>query len=486
MNALAPSAPGVLATLAGVTAPVCRRTYALAGFGLMALKYAVEAAVVALLIGSFYSPVAFLSPVMTVRAAALGSAADMVTLPYLLWNLPFAWVGATMTVRRARDAGLPALFGLAFFIPLVNFLVMLGLCALPTRPPASSVPAAGVPATGAPFSGVATAHGGPGPLGGEERVVYAALTGVAAGTAVGMVSVIVAVYGLGEYGGALFLGAPVVMGTVSGFLLNLRGRRTLLANVAVAGVTCFSLGGLMMLTAMEGLICLAMAAPIGLAMTGLGVLLGAALAQVEGGRMVRLMGLGWPAALLLSPAPGGSVRQVESSVVIAAGPEAVWDAVIGFGGVELPPPPEWYFRLGIAYPVRAWIEGTAHELGGAGAVRYCEFSTGPFVEPIRVWQPPVDGGLGRLAFDVTESPATMKEWSVYSSVHAPHLDGILKSRQGEFIVESQPDGTTRLVGRTWYTFAMAPEPYWGLWSDLAIQRIHKRVLEHIRGVAEAA
>lgn len=470
MNELVASKPGLLVTVAGVTAPVSRRTYALAGFGLMALKYAVEAAVVAFMLGSFYSPLVFLSPLMTVRAAALGNAADVLTLPYLLWNLPFAWVGVTMTVRRARDAGLPSLTGLAFFIPLVNFLVMLGLCTLPTRPAAS---------------GGAIAVARPGPLGGEERVVYAALTGVAAGTAVGLVSVVTAVYGLGDYGGALFLGAPVLMGTVSGFLLNLRGRRTVLANLGVAVVTCFSLGGLMMLSAMEGAICLAMAAPIGLAMTVLGVFLGAALAQVEGGRMVRLMGVGWPAALLLSPPAGGGVRKVESSVVIAAAPEAVWDAVIGFGGVELPPPPEWFFQLGIAYPIRARIEGAPRELGGTGATRYCEFSTGPFVEPIRVWQPPVRGGPGHLAFDVTESPPTMKEWSVYSHVHAPHLNGILKSRQGEFLIEPQADGTTRLVGRTWYTFAMDPEPYWGLWSDLAIHQIHNRVLEHIRGVAEA-
>src|SRR5207237_6823083 len=81
---------------------------------------------------------------------------------------------------------------------------------------------------------------------------------------------------------------------------------------------------------------------------------------------------------LLARAP---IREVVTSVEIAAPPEKVWPHVQGFA--DLPPPAEWFFRTGIAYPVRARISGT-----GVGAVRRCEFSTGPFVEPITVWDPP--------------------------------------------------------------------------------------------------
>lgn len=460
-------APGWLARVAGVTARVSPRTYAVTGFGLMALKYVVEAAVLYSVGAGLYSPIAFLSPLLTIRANAAGNAADVLALPYLLWTLPFAWVGVSMTVRRFRDAGLPGWFGLVFFFPVVNFLVMLGLCVLPTR----AAPVAVEPAKG--------------PLAGEDRVIYAALTGVAAGTAVGMGAVVLSVYGLGDYGGALFLGAPMIMGTVAGFLLNVGERRSGLANIGVAVVTCGALGGLMLLTAMEGAICIAMAAPIGLVLTAMGVFLGRALAAAEGGRMVRLMGVGWPAVLVVSPPAGGAVREVESVIDIHAAPEAVWDAVVGFGGVELPPPPEWFFQLGIAYPVRARIEGVPRELGGAGATRYCEFSTGPFVEPIETWSPPVNGGVGHLAFSVTKSPPTMKEWSIYNKVHAPHLEGVLKSKHGEFVIEPLGNGVTRLTGRTWYTFEMDPEPYWGVYSDAAIHAIHGRVLRHIQGVAEA-
>src|SRR5437764_9190538 len=109
-----------------------------------------------------------------------------------------------------------------------------------------------------------------------------------------------------------------------------------------------------------------------------------------------------------------------SSIEIDAPTERVWQNVIGFS--ELPEVPKWFFRLGIAYPVRARIEGS-----GVGAVRRCEFSTGPFVEPITAWEPP-----SRLAFDVQSQPAPMTEWSPYRHVHPPHLDGTMRSRRGEF------------------------------------------------------
>jgi hypothetical protein len=265
------------------------------------------------------------------------------------------------------------------------------------------------------------------------------------------------------------------MGTVGAVLLHRRAARSLAANLAVGVLTVGLSAGLLLLFALEGLLCVAMAAPLATVMSLLGVVLGRAMAGVGGGRGVLATALPLPLTLFVEPAPTHErVHEVVTSVDIAAPPEVVWDNVVGFGGVELAPPPEWFFRLGIAYPMRARIEGA-----GVGAVRYCEFSTGPFVEPITVWDAP-----RRLAFDVSESPPTMHEWSPYAVVHAPHLDGILLSRRGEFVLTPLPGGGTRLEGHTWYTFAMAPEWWWTLWSDASIHAIHTRVLAHIRVVSE--
>jgi hypothetical protein len=69
----------------------------------------------------------------------------------------------------------------------------------------------------------------------------------------------------------------------------------------------------------------------------------------------------------------------------------------------------------------------------------------------------------------------------------PHLDNFLVSRGGQLeLVElvELPGGRTRLIGTTWYTHGLWPEPYWRLWSDYAIGRIHLRVLRHVKGLSE--
>ena len=143
-----------------------------------------------------------------------------------------------------------------------------------------------------------------------------------------------------------------------------------------------------------------MTAPIAMTLAALGALVGWALAA-QGRRTMM------PATMVILALPlltgaeakiaAPTLREVTTSVVIDAPPEAVWPNVVGFS--ELPPPPEWFFQLGIAYPMRATIDGA-----GVGAVRRCEFSTGPFVEPITVWDPP-----RRLGFDVTAQPPSMTE-----------------------------------------------------------------------------
>jgi hypothetical protein len=79
----------------------------------------------------------------------------------------------------------------------------------------------------------------------------------------------------------------------------------------------------------------------------------------------------------------------------------------------------------------------------------------------------------------------MQEWSPYAFVNAPHLvDGTLTSRRGEFRLVPLPGGGTRLEGSTWYRLRIHPIPYWRLFADAIVHRIHLRVLDHVRTLAE--
>ncbi len=279
------------------------------------------------------------------------------------------------------------------------------------------------------------------------------------------------------YGWSLFLGVPVEVGFLSAFLRSFRRdvSQSAVYGSATAGVLV--LGAVIMLFAMDGLICLLMALPLAWCFA----IVAAALGRVAG----RACGKGVRSALpllivLLFPAfvafdytsrSAPSVRSVTTSVLVHAPISRVWDTVIAFPKIS--EPPSGIFCLGIAYPIEARIEGA-----GVGAVRHCVFSTGSFVEPITRWESP-----GLLAFDVSSSPPPMKELSPYEQVNAPHLHGHMVSKRGQFRLV-QEGGAVVLEGTTWYAHTLAPQWYWGPISDYMIHRIHERVLNHIKRTAE--
>ena len=173
-------------------------------------------------------------------------------------------------------------------------------------------------------------------------------------------------------------------------------------------------------------------------------------------------------------APPPPLTEVMTAVDIDAPPEVVWERVVAFGRIE--GEPEWFFRMGLAYPVEATIDGT-----GIGAVRRCSFSTGDFVEPITAWEFP-----HRLAFDVAEQPAPLHEWSPYGALYTPHLEGYFRSVRGEFRLIALPGERTRLEGSTWYALDMAPLVYWRPFAEGILHRIHGRVLGQVKREAEGA
>ena len=443
-----------------VRTPVTRAQYIASGLVLAVVKYAVEASVIRALTGNWLTPLDFLNPSLAARQAALAGGPEWLGWALFAWNLPFVWIALSMSVRRAAGAGLPPWLGLAVLVPVAGLAVMLGLCLDRRDQPGNWRPLPG--------------HDLPPEAAGR----LAALKAVGAALAVGIVMLVLCIYLLQSYGAALFLATPLVMGTVAGFLFNQPSARSLAATVGLATLVMLAAALVLLAFALEGLICIAMAAPIAAPLGILGAILGRAVARAGGPRPVPLLPL-----VLALPLVAGAERLagtpapeycVLTTVEVDAPPAAVWPHVVSFP--DLPEPTEWFFRCGIACPVRARIEGT-----GVGAVRHCEFTTGDFVEPITVWDEP-----RRLAFDVTSQPDPMTELSFWRHVHPPHLsEQSLKSRRGEFRLVDLGGGRTRLEGRTWYTFAMHPQAYWTLWSDLAIHKIHRRVLAHVKRLSES-
>ena len=111
----------------GFSTRIDRRTYVVSGVVLMLVKYLLDATVAWGVTGEWWSPWRYLVPLWSVRMAQFQHAPSALFLWLGLMTLPFFWIGVSMSVRRAADAGLPPLLGLGFAIPGVNFLAMLGL-----------------------------------------------------------------------------------------------------------------------------------------------------------------------------------------------------------------------------------------------------------------------------------------------------------------------------------------------------------------------
>jgi uncharacterized membrane protein YhaH (DUF805 family) len=452
---------------------ITRRTYILVGLLGCAIKFLLDAAVSALFFHRQLHFVDYWQP--------LGAAARLqhLTLPEIYWlsvllltALPFINIGLAMTVRRLRDSGRPLWLAILFFVPFADVPFFLILSCLPSVP---HLPSAHDSLHSAPRRTFTLGLPRSEPASAAIAVLFSAEFGVA--------TTFLLTKSIGSYGWSLFLALPYCMGLFSVLLYSLRQQRSPSHCMMVALLPVVLIGIVLLAIAIEGAICLLMAAPIALALAVFGGWTGYILQQarwmLHPGNAVTKSSL--CLALLLLPLSAAlehtahlapPLYQVQSSIAIDAPPAAVWQKVIAFS--QIPPPTEALFRAGIAYPIRAEITGR-----GPGALRRCEFSTGPFVEPIEVWDEP-----HLLRFNVTENPAPLNEISPYGSIRPPHLHGYFVSRRGQFLLTELPGGRTLLTGTTWYTDAVWPSQYWCLWSDYIIHRIHLRVLTHIKHESE--
>lgn len=282
------------------------------------------------------------------------------------------------------------------------------------------------------------------------------------------------IYGIGEYGVALFILTPLFIGASSTILYGLKKKisRKISWQIGFVTLGIFTVG--LLVFAIEGIICIVMAAPFGVILTWLGSLIGYSLISKSPNNAVTsilLLICTIPLMAFIEKNNEPTVTSVVTSIEIKADPNTVWRNVVEFP--QLQEPEEFIFKTGIAYPINARIEGS-----GVGAIRHCNFTTGSFVEPITVWSEP-----SLLKFDVVSQPSPMKELSFWD-IDAPHLHDYFISKQGQFKLIALSNGNTLLEGTTWYYHKIKPAIYWQLWSNHIIHKIHDRVLTHIKNISE--
>lgn len=473
--------------LAAVKWKVQRARFLLLGIGLFAAKSLIDHAIARMAFGRDWSPVNYLMPTEVFWPAAIAPDQRFFYFTMLLVALPFVVIGLNVTRLRLIDAGLPLWLLVLFFPPVINLLFFAVLSLLPTTRPSEPGEPESSTVTKPQAAPPAVLQYGVSPVrqnwltrlmpSSEGGSLWASV-GVTA--LLGVAVTLVGVRLLGNYGWGLFLGGPFAIGLIATMLFTARSRRSLAQCLGVSVLATAATGAASIAFAIEGLGCLIMFLPLAVPLALLGGALGHAIQRRTHAPTGEV--LGPLLALLISlPVLMGAesltktrppLIEVSTAVEIDATPTRVWEHVVTFR--DIPRPKDWIFRAGVAYPVRAEIVGR-----GVGAVRYCEFSTGAFVEPITRWD---EGRL--LSFDVTHNPPAMREWSPFN-IHPPHVQGFLVSERGQFELIAIDGGRrTLLRGTTWYRHDLWPAAYWRLWSDHIIHRIHHRVLTHVKELSE--
>jgi uncharacterized membrane protein YhaH (DUF805 family) len=238
--------------------PVEPREYLWSGVGLMAFKYAVDAGVVWLVLHRVWTPLNYFIPSLVWREATLRVVPTWLVLALALWSLPFMWIGVTMTLRRAVDAGRSPWVCFLFFLPVVNYGVMLWLAFEPTR--------------------AAEAWNAREPEASEHGWLRSAVLSIITGCVAAAALLLFCLFVIRPYGIGLFLGVPFLLGAVTAFRFNRDEWREVAQTTHVVLGAVFVVGGAIVLFAIEGVVCLAMALPFAVPLAALGGLLGRAIA----------------------------------------------------------------------------------------------------------------------------------------------------------------------------------------------------------------
>jgi uncharacterized membrane protein YhaH (DUF805 family) len=446
-----------------------RGPYALVGFIGFAIKHNLDRLVATHVFHRKWSLFNYWIPLnQAVRITSLAPADRTFLVSMLALSLPFIWVGVVLTMRRLRSVGLPAWLVVFFFAPYLNLLFFIILCVYPSQ--SAEKMESSLRAQQNRFL---------------QRIIPESNWGSAAvalliTSMLGGAATLLSVSRLGMYGWGLFVALPFCLGLFSVLLHGYHRPRSLSSCLGVATFSVALLGALLLAFAVEGLACLAMAAPIALPLALMGGSMGY-LIQRRHWKRTQTQAT-FAAVLLFAPFVMGTealkpreprLLQVSTQIEIDAPAQTVWRLLISFP--TLPPPVEWPFRVGIAFPIRSTLKGS-----GIGAQRECQFSSGQFVEPIQVWEE-----NRRLQFSIAGEPPVMEEFSPYGHIHTRHIDGqYFQAQDAEFLLTRLPNGHTLLIGSSRYRNRMWPAAYWRLWSDAIVHQIHLRVFRHIKHQAE--
>jgi len=261
---------------------------------------------------------------------------------------------------------------------------------------------------------------------------------------------------------SIFVIVPMLMGIVSAWFWM----KNDVKSKALAGYSVLN-GSLAILLSFvflgEGIICLLIVSPLIFGFIIAGAFVGQRMFRKNNQNLnVSVFALLFVVFVADSLSTHNYVNLVADEMIVNAPPDQVWKNVVAFDKIEKKND-YWLFRIGMPSPMQTTVEGY-HE----GAGRKCIFSNGYiFDEKIVTYEVNKD-----LTFDIVGQPLD------------PEIMGHIDILRGQFLLKDNKNGTTTLVGNSWYRLHVFPVWYYDIWAKSITRNVHLRVMEHIKLLSE--
>ncbi|MBX2895217.1 MAG: hypothetical protein KF763_07235 [Cyclobacteriaceae bacterium] len=259
-----------------------------------------------------------------------------------------------------------------------------------------------------------------------------------------------------------FIIVPIIMGAISAWYwhpLQLKTRAYIGWSAVSTLIACLA----SFIFLKEGVICLLIVSPLMLVFTVTGALLARMVYNRKNNTLNSSL-VGFVLLVLLADTFSShkNLQLVSDTLIVNAPIEKVWPHVVEYKPITSKEN-YWLFKIGMPSPVQSTVDGYE-----AGAGRKCIFSNGyVFDEKMVVFKP-----NDELTFDIISQP------------HDPEIMGHIDIVRGQFILKNNGDGTTTVIGNSWYKLYVFPGWYFNLWSESITRNVHLRVMEHIKILSE--
>lgn len=264
-------------------------------------------------------------------------------------------------------------------------------------------------------------------------------------------------FNIADYGWALFVVLPTCMGLLGGFS---KEPREAMIGVFSSLVLLFLI---LLLTSLEGFVCLLLLSPIYLSFIGIGRAMGKALRKMLNNRhtdkikvqlLPLLLFIGVSSMETQLKNPSQQVYEVSSEIILPYSPEEVFDAIKSVDTLIAKKP--FLMRLDLPVPHKCILEREE-----VGALRICYFKEGTIVERITE----IERGKV-LRMDVIDYGLSGRPW--------------LDFEEAIYYFEPMENGGCKMTRVSTYTTELNPREYWEIFERIGIEQEHEYVFRNLQ------